>query len=46
MSDDLRRIIEECFRMETGLEPVRICRIGYTSYTIEAEDGNTYTFRW
>ncbi len=34
--------IKKWFKEETGLEVVRISRIGIRVYMIEAEDGNTY----
>lgn len=34
--------IKKLFKEETGLEAIKVFKIGINTYIIEAEDGNTY----
>ena len=39
-----RQFIAEVFKMETGLNAVKISQIGFHQYMIEAEDGHGYMY--
>lgn len=40
MSDNAR--VAEVFKSETGLDALKVFRIGLNAWMIEASDGNTY----
>ena len=43
-TDPSVRFAAAMFEAETGRKPVRVSKIGFNSYMVEAEDGNTYMF--